>query len=106
LAEKERALISQRTKEALKAARERGVTLGNPNLDEVRELAAAATRAISDRYAQNTLPIIEQIRATGATSLRAIARALEARGVPTARGGRWTPVQVSNLLRRAKLAAP
>ena len=106
LAEKERALISQRTREALKAARERGVTLGNPNLDEVRGLAAAATRAISDRYAENTLPIIEQIRATGATSLRAIARALEARGVPTARGGRWTPVQVSNLLRRAKRATP
>jgi DNA invertase Pin-like site-specific DNA recombinase len=101
LAEKERALIARRTKEALKAAKDRGVRLGNPNLDEVRGLAAAATRAISDRYAENTLPIIRQIQASGATSLRAIARALEARGVPTARG-EWTSVQVANLLKRAE----
>jgi hypothetical protein len=75
LAEKERKLISQRTREALKAAKERGVTLGNPRLDEVRGLAVAATRAEADRYAANVLPIIREVQATGATSLRAIARA-------------------------------
>jgi DNA invertase Pin-like site-specific DNA recombinase len=106
LAEKERALISQRTREALKAASERGVTLGNPRLDEIRGLAVEATKAEAARYAENTLPIIRQIQASGATSLRAIARALEARGVPTARGGRWTPVQVSNLLLRAQGGKP
>jgi hypothetical protein len=36
----------------------------------------------------------------GATSLRAIAKALNARGVATARGGVWTPVQVTAVLRR------
>jgi hypothetical protein len=45
--------------------------------------------------------VIEQIEAAGATSLRAIARALNARGVATARGGVWTPVQVTAVLRRA-----
>jgi DNA invertase Pin-like site-specific DNA recombinase len=104
LAEKERALIARRTREALKAAKERGVTLGNPRLDEVRSLAAEATRAGADRYARNVLPILREIQAAGATSLRAIARALKARGVPTARGGQWSPVQVSNLLMRAQRA--
>jgi hypothetical protein len=33
--------------------------------------------------------------------LRAIAKALNARGVATARGGVWTPVQVTAILRRA-----
>ena len=36
----------------------------------------------------------------GVTTLRGIAEALAARGVPTARGGAWTSVQVSNLMRR------
>jgi hypothetical protein len=49
----------------------------------------------------NVLPVIEQIKASGATSLRAIAKALNARGVATARGGVWTPVQVTAVLRRA-----
>ena len=41
------------------------------------------------------LPVIQQIKASGATSLRAIAKALNARGIATARGGIWTPVQVT-----------
>ena len=49
------------------------------------------------------LPVIEQIKASGATSLRAIAKALNARGIATARGGIWTPVQVTGVQRRASL---
>jgi hypothetical protein len=40
-----------------------------------------------DRFAANELPVIEPIKASGATSLRAIAKALNARGVAMARGG-------------------
>jgi hypothetical protein len=36
----------------------------------------------------------------GIVGQRAIARALEARGVPTMRGGRWSAVHVSNILKR------
>ena len=44
LAEKERALISQRTRDALKAAKARGVVLGNPNLADVRDAPSPARR--------------------------------------------------------------
>jgi DNA invertase Pin-like site-specific DNA recombinase len=100
LAEKERTLISQRTRDALKAAKARGVILGNPNLDDVRERAVASVKVHADRFAANVAPIIREIQATGTESYRAIARALNARGVATARGGEWTAVQVGSILRR------
>jgi len=46
------------------------------------------------------LPIIREIQRAGAKSLRAIAEALNARGVATARGGRWQGMTVSNVLAR------
>ena len=42
---------------------------------------ASPNKANADRFAANVLPVIEQIKASGATSLRAIAKALNARGV-------------------------
>ena len=48
------------------------------------------------RNAANVLPVIEQIKASGATSPRAIAKALNARGIATARGGVWTGQQASD----------
>jgi hypothetical protein len=56
--------------------------------------------ANADRHAANLLPIIREIQRAGATSLRAIAAALNARGVATARGGRWQAMTVSNVLGR------
>lgn len=102
LAEKERLLISQRTREALKAAKDRGVVLGNPKLAEVRQRAVASLRAEANRFARNVAPIIREIKATGVVSHRGIARALNARGVATARGGKWEPVQVGSILRRVE----
>jgi len=56
----------------------------------------------SYRFSTNVLPVIREIQRSGIKSLRGIARALAARGIPTARGGVWTPVQVSAILRRAR----
>jgi hypothetical protein len=55
-----------------------------------------------DHHAGNVLPIIREIQGVGATTHRANAAALNARGVPTARGGRWQAMTgCSNVLARA-----
>ena len=101
MAEWEREQISRRTREALQAAKARGTRLGNPSPQEASALGVAAQKAAADRFAANTLPLIAEIQATGATSLRAVANALNARGVRTARGGDWHPSSVRNVLGRA-----
>jgi hypothetical protein len=59
--------------------------LGNPtNLNEAQAKGAAATRTAADVFAGNVLPIVRQIGAAGATTHRAIAAALNARGIRTA----------------------
>lgn len=100
LAEKERALISRRTKEALAAAKTRGQRLGGPKLDEARVLAASSIKAEADRHAGNVVPVIREIQKAGATTLRQVAEALNARGIATARGGRWHATSVKNVLER------
>jgi DNA invertase Pin-like site-specific DNA recombinase len=101
LAEKERALISTRTRQALEAAKARGVALGNPKLHVARSGAVEAVKTEADRYAANVPPIIREAQKAGATTLRQIAEALNARGVATARGGQWHAKSVSNILERA-----
>jgi DNA invertase Pin-like site-specific DNA recombinase len=101
LAEKERAMISSRTKAALAAAKERGVKLGGPKLSEAREVAVTAIKNLADRHAANVLPIIHEIQRSGAKTLRDVADALNARGISTARGGRWYAMTVRNVLVRA-----
>jgi DNA invertase Pin-like site-specific DNA recombinase len=102
VAQHEREIISARTSAALQAARARGKRLGNPRLSEARRLAVVARKERADRYSANLLPVIRDIQRSGIKSLRGVARALATRGVPTARGGTWTPVQVSAILERAK----
>ena len=101
LAEKERALIAERTRAALAQKKAQGATLGNPtNLGEAQAKGAAANRTAADAFAANVLPIVRQIEAAGATTHRAIAAALNARGIRTARAGAWHDSTVRNLLAR------
>lgn len=105
LAEKERALISVRTRAALAAKKSQGVKLGNPrNMAEAAAKGRQAQRVAADQFAANVLPIIESIKAAGATTFDAIAKALNARGIRTARGGRWHSTSVRNLLSRTRSA--
>jgi len=76
MAERERALISARTREALARAKARGVKLGGPKIVEARERAMVAVKALAARNAANVLPIIEAVQKAEATSLRQIADAL------------------------------
>jgi DNA invertase Pin-like site-specific DNA recombinase len=107
VAEAERDAISRRTREALAAAKARGVRLGNPNgaaalrrAGEDGSALRAAVSANADRFAADLAPVVAALRAEGATTLRAIAAGLDASGVRTRRGGRWQVSNVRNLLRR------
>jgi DNA invertase Pin-like site-specific DNA recombinase len=106
VAQKEREMISARTKAALAAAKARGQRLGGfrgyvPS-DAVRAAAVAAKAAKARDRAADVLPTIREIRAAGITSLSGIAWELNARGVPTLRGGsEWQAVQVARVLRAA-----
>jgi hypothetical protein len=55
----------------------------------------------ANAFAANVLPVVRQIQATGATTFRAIAAALNDRAVRTARDGAWHDSTVRNLLARA-----
>jgi DNA invertase Pin-like site-specific DNA recombinase len=101
LSEKERALISERTRLALAAKKAQGVRLGNPtNLREAQAKSVVANREAADKFAANVLPVVRQLQSTGVTSLQSLANALNERGVRTARGGAWYASSVRNLLAR------
>jgi DNA invertase Pin-like site-specific DNA recombinase len=104
VAEEESRAISARTKAALTAAKARGVRLGNPRLIGGGDAAMSAkgveaNQSAAIEYAQRVAPFIRDAKAAGATSLRALAQALTARGVKTRTGKTtWFPAQVRNVL--------
>jgi DNA invertase Pin-like site-specific DNA recombinase len=105
LAEKERALISERTRSALARKKAQGALLGNrTNLPVATAKAAMSNRRIAAGFAANVVPIMEQIRTAGATSYAAIAGTLNTRGIVTARGGEWHATTVRNILLRHQAA--
>jgi len=107
VAEHEAEMISTRTKLALAAAKRKGTTLGGDrgNCRAIYRKGAKASAKVRNENAQrraaDLLPVIETIRAAGATSLRQIADGLNQRGIPTVRGGEWSAVQVMRIERRA-----
>ena len=102
LAEKERRLISERTKAALAAKKQRGEALGNPtNIAQAGQAGRRIQMAEADRFAANLLPIIKSIQSAGPIGMVAIAKLLNERGVRTARDGQWHVSSVANLLARA-----
>jgi DNA invertase Pin-like site-specific DNA recombinase len=102
LAEKERAMISARAKAAPAAAKARGVKLGGPKVPIARKNAVASIEASADLQAANVIPIIREVQKTGASTLRELANALNARGIPKARRGKWHATSVRNVLSRTK----
>jgi DNA invertase Pin-like site-specific DNA recombinase len=104
VAEHEAAMISARTKAALGAARARGVVLGGNRGNIAAEAskgaqASAVVRSTaSAKRAADLLPAIRYAQSKGASSLREIAAMLNESGIPTARGGEWSAVQVQRVL--------
>jgi DNA invertase Pin-like site-specific DNA recombinase len=106
VAEHEAKAISTRTRDALAAAKARGKKLGGdrgnlPTVAKEGAKASVATRiAKANNRASDLLPIIEELKAASAVSLRQIAAGLNAKGIRTSRGGVWSAVQVQRVLER------
>ena len=98
LAEQERTFISERTKAALRVAKASGKELGGLRDKTMKRNEAVQARAKTE--AERVMKVIGPLRAAGAT-LAAVAATLNETGIPTSRGGAWTPTQVSRVLDRA-----
>jgi DNA invertase Pin-like site-specific DNA recombinase len=95
LAEKERSMISERTRDALTKAKQRGVVLGNPNVGKMVTEATAARDAI-------LRPILQEM---WEMPYREIARELTNRNIPTPRGGeQWNAMSVMRVMKRLGIA--
>lgn len=109
VAEHEAEMISTRTKLALAAAKRKGVVLGGDRgnthlIYKKGNRASARVRSENaQRRATDLLPVIAEIKAAGAVSLRQIADGLNQRGITTPRGGEWSAVQVSRVAENAGL---
>jgi len=103
LAEKERRLISERTKAALRAKRASGARLGNPtNLHAAGLIGRSAQVQAADEFATDLIPMLDAIRNAGASTLRDIANALNGRGIRPPRGSNWHRSSVRNLIARVQ----
>ena len=103
IAEHEARLISDRTKEALKAAKARGTRLGNPNgfPAEHRRRGPQVQRVRAQHDTRQALRVIRMLRQEG-RSYRAIASILNADGYRARQGGYWHASQVKRVLDRAR----
>ncbi len=106
MAQKERELISERTRAALAAAKARGAVLGGDrgyrgSAAPCAQAAGFARREAADQVAHRLAIEIAALRGAGVTTAIGLARALTERGVPTPREGRvWTHTTVARLMAR------
>ena len=107
VAEHETAMVSARTKAALAASKTRGTQLGGLRGAASRmagmaakgtALSAKVRKASSASRRNDLLPVIEDIRRKGFSSLRQLAAELDKLGIATPRGGYWTATQVSRVV--------
>jgi DNA invertase Pin-like site-specific DNA recombinase len=96
VAEMEADMTSVRTKEALRAAKLRGVQLGKYGTD----ILSKKNKKASEDFAVKMKPIIERLKDEGYKTVRALAQILNARKILpfNGKGGRWHPTTVYNLL--------
>ncbi|MEM6359403.1 MAG: recombinase family protein [Bacteroidota bacterium] len=98
VAEEQRQRISEATKAALQAAKERGVELGKNG-----KLLSVTNRKAAQDFAHQLSPVLRRLERRGITSVRAISKELNRKGVPTFHeGGKWHPSTVHTLMNRLK----
>lgn len=94
VAELEAGLISQRTKDALQAAKERGQELGKHG-----KVLAQRNRADAIQRASQASPEVLAMREAG-MSMRRIVKTLNERGVPSPTGGKWHLTSLHRMIAR------
>lgn len=110
IAEHEREMISQRTRVALAAAKARGVKLGNPNgaahlRERSREAAAASAKVRAAKARTHDCAVaatIAELTAAGLVGVSALARELNARGIPAPGGRNWSTNQLRTTISRLR----
>jgi DNA invertase Pin-like site-specific DNA recombinase len=99
VAQRERELISERTRLGMSAAKSKGVKLGTPNPAKAVAAMVTANRSAKVEFAGRVAPIIREIQAAGVQTLRGICDCLNRRGIATRNGGDWYPATVRNILK-------
>jgi DNA invertase Pin-like site-specific DNA recombinase len=112
LAQQESKMISDRTRAAMQAAKERGQVFGNPygaaalrraGMGNTASRRSATLKA--DHHANDLKDVLEDLETSGITTLSGIAKTLNKRGIRTARGGKWHASTVANLRKRTNMPA-
>ena len=98
VAQRERELISERTRLGLAAAKNKGVKLGTPNPKKAVDAMVTANKSAKSEFIAKVFPIIQEIQAAGVKTLQGIADCLNRRGIPTRSGKTWYPSSVRNVI--------
>jgi DNA invertase Pin-like site-specific DNA recombinase len=106
IAEAEAHTTAERTRLALQQAKLRGIKLGAKNPHLTLPMARQAIQERKQRFNQNTLKVIAEIKAAGVTSLSGIADCLAKRGERTSRGKTiWTATAVARIVNEHTICA-
>lgn len=119
LAEQERSFIASRTKDALKALQDRAdsgcaesvakvarrsETLARGRTPANRAKAGEAVQQRVTTWLDSVQDPIDLCIRKGAKTLPQVARCLNEKGVPTSRGGEWSPMQVKRVMAKLSLS--
>ncbi len=101
VAQRERELISERTRAALQVAKSRGVRLGA--VDPIRSVTVMNEGARQARvnFSATVRPVILDIQKAGISTLQGIAEALNRRGIATRTKKSWHASTVRNILHQS-----
>src|SRR6266581_6111778 len=99
VAQRERELISERTRLGMAAAKTKGVKLGTPNPEKAVAAMVVANKTAKAEFAGKVFPIIQEIKSAGVQTLRGICECLNRRGISTRNGKSWYPATVRNILK-------
>jgi DNA invertase Pin-like site-specific DNA recombinase len=96
VAEDQRQRISENTRDALRAAKKRGVELGKNG-----KVLSVRNRQEAEIFAHKLSPVLNRLKERGIVSTRAVSKELNRKGVPTFRtGAKWHPSTVHTLISR------